>query len=699
MTSRRAFLKHFVRSAGCFTLAASWPFAPSHGLPASSTPAYHFPQGIASGDPTPDSVLLWTRVQRSSTPTRRPVPLTVQVSRTEAFDTVLAERRVTPTAASDHTARVFVYGLPADTTLYYRFQAQDASTSRTGRTRTAPPPHADRPVRFAFASCQAYEAGYYGIYRTLIREDRARPPEEQLDFVLHLGDFIYEGLGYGSARAVPPFPYGGQHGEGAWHAETLEDYRHLYRTYLSDPDLQAARARWPFVNIWDDHEFSNDAWQSAATYASGADPAQTRKVAANQAWFEYIPARLSAHKDDTVPSQATDFRPTTVRNAPLDASDRTGLADEPNNRAAVASMRIYRNFRWGRHLALILTDTRSYRTPHPVPPSLNRQLAGTDRYLTPLDVVEVFDAGRTYNGGAPPEVIRLGDRDIPNLRRDAAPGTMLGPQQKAWWKAAVARHEATWTVWGHSVPLMPMRIDLDAVDPDAQTVVLTTDTWDGYLTERRELLRHARANGRTLISLSGDNHNTFAGRLYESFADASSAPLGAEFSICGISSPSLFSAFAAGLDEDSPLRPLVTAAGPPLGLEADQVEALNMTFLDGARASSTMAETGDVDAARRASDGPNDHLSYVDSNAYGLGLVTVRRDNISVEMLTTRPPVTPPPEDGMPVLRRARFTVSPTADGQVELQGPFIEGPPPFPLAADRSDSKRGRLTEPERKY
>ena len=78
----------------------------------------------------------------------------------------------------------------------------------------------------------------------------------------------------------------------------------------------------------------------------------------------------------------------------------------------------------------------------------------------------------------------------------------------------------------------------------------------GRLTERRELLRHARANGRTLISLSGDNHNTFAGRLYESFSDASSAPLGAEFSICGISSPSLFSAFAAGLDEDSPLRPL-----------------------------------------------------------------------------------------------------------------------------------------------
>lgn len=195
----------------------------------------------------------------------------------------------------------------------------------------APSPDADRPVRFAYASCQAYEAGYYGVYRTLINEDKEAPPEENLDFVLHLGDFIYEGLGYGDAQSVPPFPSGGQHGEDTPHAKTANDYRHLCRTYLSDPHLQAARARWPFLHVWDDHEFTNDAWQSAATYDSEADSAQSRKGAANRAWFEYIPARLSDHEgDEGGTSHAQDFRPAEVTDGPLDASDRTGLVDELN---------------------------------------------------------------------------------------------------------------------------------------------------------------------------------------------------------------------------------------------------------------------------------------------------------------------------------------------------------------------------------
>ncbi|WP_118831397.1 alkaline phosphatase D family protein [Salinibacter ruber] len=310
-SSRRAFLKTFLSGTGCFAAAAAFPFAPSEPARPNGDADVHFPQGVASGDPTPDSILLWTRVQRADAPTEHPLPLVVQVSRRHDFSTVLAERALTVTAASDHTARVFVHDLPSDSVLFYRFLAGDgAAASRRGRTRTAPSPDADRPVRFAYASCQAYEAGYYGVYRTLISEDKEAPPEEKLDFVLHLGDFIYEGLGYGDARSVPPFPSGGQHGEGTPHAKTANDYRHLYRTYLSDPHLQAARARWPFLHVWDDHEFTNDAWQSAATYDSGADSAQSRKVAANRAWFEYIPARLSDHEgDEGGTSHAQDFPP------------------------------------------------------------------------------------------------------------------------------------------------------------------------------------------------------------------------------------------------------------------------------------------------------------------------------------------------------------------------------------------------------
>jgi Phosphodiesterase/alkaline phosphatase D len=229
-SSRRAFLKTFLSGTGCFAAAAAFPFAPSEPARPNGDADVHFPQGVASGDPTPDSILLWTRVQRADAPTEHPLPLVVQVSRRHDFSTVLAERALTVTAASDHTARVFVHDLPSDSVLFYRFLAGDgAAASRRGRTRTAPSPDADRPVRFAYASCQAYEAGYYGVYRTLISEDKEAPPEEKLDFVLHLGDFIYEGLGYGDARSVPPFPSGGQHGEGTPHAKTANDYRHLYR--------------------------------------------------------------------------------------------------------------------------------------------------------------------------------------------------------------------------------------------------------------------------------------------------------------------------------------------------------------------------------------------------------------------------------------------------------------------------------------
>ncbi len=682
-SSRRAFLKTFLSGTGCFAAAAAFPFAPSEPARPNGDADVHFPQGVASGDPTPDSILLWTRVQRADAPTEHPVPLVVQVSRRHDFGTVLAERALTVTAASDHTARVFVHDLPSDSVLFYRFLAGDgAAASRRGRTRTAPSPDADRPVRFAYASCQAYEAGYYGVYRTLISEDKEAPPEEKLDFVLHLGDFIYEGLGYGDARSVPPFPSGGQHGEGTPHAKTANDYRHLYRTYLSDPHLQAARARWPFLHVWDDHEFTNDAWQSAATYDSGADSAQSRKVAANRAWFEYIPARLSDHEgDEGGTSHAQDFRPAEVTDAPLDASDRTGLVDEPNNRAAVESMSIYRNFQWGRHLELVLTDGRSYRTPHPVPPEINQKLSGSDRYLTPLKAVEVFDAGRTYDDGHPPETIEIGDQTIPNVRRESAPGSMLGDRQKEWWKNTVARSTATWTVWGHGVPLMPMRIDLGAVDPDAQTVVMTTDTWDGYLTERRELLSFVQDADTRLVSLSGDNHNSFAGLLHPTFESAGETPIGAEFSVCGISSPSLFRAFVQAMSDDSPLRPLIAFDGRPVDLDVEQVEALNLTFLDGAKASATAARTGNLDQAKEAGGGPNDHLSYVDSNAYGIGRVTVDARGVDVELITTPPPVTPQRERELEVTRRAHFTLRPASgSGTVALEGPEIEGEPPFPF-------------------
>lgn len=681
---RRRFLAQFLKGAGCFAVAAGSPFAPRLLFQgASRSPRVHFPQGLASGDPLPDAVVLWTRAEALDGD-RAPIPLTLQVSRRPDFARVVVERHVTATAASDHTVRVLVTGLEPDTTYYYRFAAGEDVTDLTGRTRTAPAPDQDTEIRFAFASCQAYEAGFYGAYRRLVNEDEAAPEDERLHFVLHLGDFIYEALGYGGARRVPPFPDGRRiGGDGAPYAVTLADYRHLYKTYLADPDLRLARARFPFVCVWDDHEFSDDAWQGASTYRDGAEPAQDRKAAANQAWTEFIPALLTEHPGSAgIPSEAHDFRPVDVRPAPFQGIGPDGLDREPNNRAAVGSLTIYRSFRWGRHLELVLSDLRSYRTPHPVPPELNRQLAGTDRYLTPLRAVEVFDAGRAYPGGAP-ATVRVGDAEIPNLRRDAEPGTLLGPRQKTWWKATMAATDATWRVWGHSVPSMPMRLDLGEVDPRAETVVFTTDTWDGYLTERAELMAFLAEHGiANVVSLAGDNHNSFAGLMYRTYG-ADEPAVGAEFSVCGISSTSVFQALAdLVVREGHPLAPIVALPHPEYAESDGLVRALNLTFLHGTRASVTAAATGSLEAGLAAANPEqNPHLRYVDTDAYGYGVVRVGPERVRVTFVVVERPLVDRGVQGARLRRRVHLEVPAWRPGEgARLDGPVVEGEPPFPL-------------------
>ena len=229
--------------------------------------------------------------------------------------------------------RVVVTGLAAATTYHYRFVAGRDMIS--GRTRTAPEATADVQVNLAWVSCQDYSAGHYGAYRQMIMDDDARAEADQIHAVVHLGDMIYETRadGFQSAidddfnpimltnpdgtpRAVAAFPSGGGTRAGVTFAATVDDYRHLYRTFLSDPDLQAARARWPFISMWDDHEFTDDCWQSQANYdgTTTADEAdQARRIAASQAWFEYVPVQLTGAGGVVgVASEAKDFSPAEV---------------------------------------------------------------------------------------------------------------------------------------------------------------------------------------------------------------------------------------------------------------------------------------------------------------------------------------------------------------------------------------------------
>lgn len=327
-----------------------------------------YPEGVASGDPNDHSVMLWTRRPFAGVSQAR---LRVEVAEDEAFDRVVAAASANVSAASDWTCRVLVGNLQPSRVYWYRFIDGEANSSRVGRTLTAPADDDPRPVRFAFCSCQNVNLGSQHAYRRMIFDDERAAEAERLGFVLHLGDFIYEAVAYsedGPYRRGRPvrdilryadgertvdYPLGDFH-----IPTTVGDYRAVYRAYLRDPDLQDARARWPFVCMWDNSEFSWSGWQSLQTVGGENRPVQTLKVAASQAWFEYQPARIAKSGG----SSLDQFNPPPAHVAPIERFDEYGFGDEVNNRAAVASLTGYRALRWGRHLELIVTDQRSYRS-------------------------------------------------------------------------------------------------------------------------------------------------------------------------------------------------------------------------------------------------------------------------------------------------------------------------------------------------
>ncbi|MFF5970088.1 alkaline phosphatase D family protein [Streptomyces sp. NPDC012769] len=256
-------------------------------LQAAEAPA--FLHGIASGDPLPDGVMLWTRV----TPTAAAVPgsgsgpdITVgwEVAEDRAFTRTVAQGSVTATAASDHTVKVDVRGLRPATAHWFRFTA-GAVVSSVGRTRTTPAPDATAPrVRFGVVSCANWEAGYFSAYRHLAAR-------ADLDAIVHLGDYLYE---FATGVAPEP-PYVVRRHEPPHETVSLADYRIRHATHKTDADLQALHAAHPVIAVWDDHEFANDAWSGGAeNHTPGAEGEWAARVAAaKQAYFEWMPVRAS----------------------------------------------------------------------------------------------------------------------------------------------------------------------------------------------------------------------------------------------------------------------------------------------------------------------------------------------------------------------------------------------------------------------
>ncbi len=285
---RRRFLKGAGGVAGLALLGLHPDVTFSAASGVGSDP---FTLGVASGDPLTDqyenaSVVLWTRLAPKPLDVGGGMPnetvsVSWQVAEDESFS--LGLRQGTTSASPDfaHSVHVEVDGLAPATVYYYRF-SYSTYVSPVGRTKTAPVPGSDiAQLSFAFASCQRWDEGFYYAYRHMKDQD--------LDLVVHLGDYIYENImpADGGVRntmvplACRPEPV------------TLDQYRLRYALYKTDPDLQAAHARFPWIVTWDDHEVENDYASDYPEGASAPDPSfRTRRTNAYMAYYEHMPVRM-----------------------------------------------------------------------------------------------------------------------------------------------------------------------------------------------------------------------------------------------------------------------------------------------------------------------------------------------------------------------------------------------------------------------
>lgn len=443
-----------------------------------------FLHGVASGDPKQDRVILWTRVTPKAGVDQ--VQIGWQVATDAEFTNIVTDGISTTKASRDFTLKVDAAGLEAGTTYHYRF-ISEGYTSTVGTTRTLPTGDVDA-ARFLVMSCANYPAGYFNVYN-------AASQRSDIDAVLHLGDYLYEyGMGgYATdqaealGRAVLPT------GE----LLTLDDYRQRYAQYHTDLDLQALRAALPFIQVWDDHEVTNDSWKDGAeNHNDGEGDYAERKAAALQAFFEWLPVRPAAPDDQNT---------------------------------------IYRSFDWGNLLSLHMLDTR---------------LIGRDQQLEYSSYIDpdtgAFDTA-TFSAD-----IASTTRSLMGAEQLAWLQTQMSESQASWQvlgqqvlmgrmllPAPVATQQMTLGEYGALVQKAQTSPgDLTAEEQAilAQpSIPYNLDAWDGYAYERELVLGTAQSLGKNLVVLAGDTHNAWANYLTNQNGDT----IGAEFATSSVTSPGL----------------------------------------------------------------------------------------------------------------------------------------------------------------
>lgn len=277
--SRRDFLAMSAKGVGAAVVSYGLMGCSSSDDDKQETaPKVQFLHGIASGDPTPSAVILWTRVTPD---TDGDVKVGWEIASDANFTQMISNGETTTNADRDYTVKVDAIGLDSGTAYYYRFMSGE-QVSSVGMTKTLPEGAVEQ-VKLAVMSCANFPAGYFNVYELAGQQ-------EGLDAVVHLGDYIYEygRGGYASEHAAEL----GREVLPAGELFTLSDYRTRYGQYRSDESLQTLHAKVPFITVWDDHEVANDTWSGGAeNHNEGEGDFEARKMGALQAYFEWLPIR------------------------------------------------------------------------------------------------------------------------------------------------------------------------------------------------------------------------------------------------------------------------------------------------------------------------------------------------------------------------------------------------------------------------
>ncbi len=531
--SRRQFILQTASAVGVTALGGSLAACGE-----SATPPAEFKYGVASGDPLADRVILWTHARIPADD--RAVWLDWQVASDSSFATVVRSGRASASAATGYTVKVDADGLTAGSSYWFRFIDDAGVVSPVGTTRTLPAAGV-ATVKFAVFSCTLYAEGYFNAYKSAAASDA--------QYAVHLGDYIYEygaaATQFGNTDAVKL----GRVTSPAHDIVSLSDYRTRYALYRSDPDLQALHARMPWITVWDDHEFANNAWVGGAENHNSSTQGDwnARKAAAAQAYHEWLPIRTP------------------------DASNL---------------LKIYRSFDFGSLLTLHMVDTRiegrdrQYDSFGDADGGLARYVAG----LTPNASGVTPDSTRKMMSSTQQAWLTsgisaskgawqfLGNQDI--MGKMWFPASVLQAQASgsaAAVQAAIGAYltaKATRAAAGVAA-LTPTQSAL--LNPGTNpTLPYNLDAWDGYPSQREAVLQAVRSQGKRLVALSGDSHNAW----FNNLTTLAGQKVGVEFAGSSVTSPGFESAGLGGLAsslDGSVLVPQLgnAAIGNGLGLVDD----------------------------------------------------------------------------------------------------------------------------------